>query len=337
MGWVKLDDGFFRNPKVLQITKDAKTLYLAALCYAGAQLTDGFIPQGAIAVLAADAGLSGAAAPKAARQLLDSGLWESRPGGYAIHDYLAYNQSADKVRANRESARERMGSVRSHRRSLAPPTTTTASTDPSPAVRANTAPRSPDVRPPDRDGDTDADAEQHPPSLDGGCGGRGAATAPLPPDHHPPDHHPGTNGADGADRRRAERTERSGRATRIPDDFAVTPDLRAWAHQRGAETGRTAADIDRLIDWETEKFRNFWRAKSRDNTKLDWDATWRTWFQKALEEHPSPRPIAPIPASPRRTVGSATSAATTASSISTSQDPKDWTGGIPLQRGGKPS
>jgi hypothetical protein len=38
---------------------------------------------------------------------------------------------------------------------------------------------------------------------------------------------------------------------------------------------------------ETEKFVNYWRAKSgRDATKLDWPATWRNWMLKAAERVP---------------------------------------------------
>lgn len=53
MAWVKLDDGFFRNPKVVSVGKDAKFLYVAALCYCGANITDGRIPAGALRLIAA--------------------------------------------------------------------------------------------------------------------------------------------------------------------------------------------------------------------------------------------------------------------------------------------
>ena len=54
------------------------------------------------------------------------------------------------------------------------------------------------------------------------------------------------------------------RGTRIPGDFTVTPELVAWARERVPGVNGRA---------ETEKFINYWRAKSgRDATKLDWDA-----------------------------------------------------------------
>lgn len=85
------------------------------------------------------------------------------------------------------------------------------------------------------------------------------------------------------------------RATRIPDDFKVTDDMVAWAREH----------VPRLIEAglgsrETEKFRNYWQAKSgRDATKHDWEATWRNWLLKADDDlargggrgpAPGPRP-----------------------------------------------
>jgi hypothetical protein len=70
------------------------------------------------------------------------------------------------------------------------------------------------------------------------------------------------------------------RATRIPDDFTVTPDMADWARQHvphliGAGLGSR----------ETDKFRNYWQAKSgRDATKHDWVATWRNWLLKADDD-----------------------------------------------------
>src|SRR5680860_207298 len=105
MGWVKLDDNFFRNPKVLEISGEAKLLYVAGICYSGSSLTDGFIPKNAVRSLAADADVS--ANSKRVKELLNAGLWEENPRGYGIHDYLDHNTSADDVRKKREQARHR--------------------------------------------------------------------------------------------------------------------------------------------------------------------------------------------------------------------------------------
>lgn len=68
------------------------------------------------------------------------------------------------------------------------------------------------------------------------------------------------------------------RATRIPDDFTVTPEMRAWAANK-------TPGVD--IDFETEQFVDFWRAKSgKDATKVDWVGTWRNWMRNAFKRLP---------------------------------------------------
>lgn len=74
------------------------------------------------------------------------------------------------------------------------------------------------------------------------------------------------------------------RGTRIPDEFLLTPEMRTWAE-------RKRPGIDPAL--ETEKFCNYWRAKSgRDAAKLDWRATWNNWILNARLD-----PSAPIPRS----------------------------------------
>ncbi len=63
------------------------------------------------------------------------------------------------------------------------------------------------------------------------------------------------------------------RASRIPDGFAITDDLRKWALERGM----AALDIER----QTEKFVNYWTAESGAKaSKLDWVAAWRVWVSR---------------------------------------------------------
>lgn len=59
------------------------------------------------------------------------------------------------------------------------------------------------------------------------------------------------------------------RATRIPENFAMTEEMRAWAAEK-------RPDLD--PDLSTEKFKNYWEAKSSGATKLDWVKTWRNWI-----------------------------------------------------------
>jgi hypothetical protein len=79
-----------------------------------------------------------------------------------------------------------------------------------------------------------------------------------------------------APRKRGIRTGSPARGTRIPDDFAVTAEMVAWAR---AET----PDVDGRF--ETGAFIDFWRGKTgKDATKHDWPATWRNWMRKAQKD-----------------------------------------------------
>lgn len=64
--------------------------------------------------------------------------------------------------------------------------------------------------------------------------------------------------------------------TRIPDIFRVTDPMAEWA-------ANDCPDVD--IPVETQKFVNYWKAKSgRDATKLDWQRTWQNWILKAQQD-----------------------------------------------------
>lgn len=69
------------------------------------------------------------------------------------------------------------------------------------------------------------------------------------------------------------------RGTRIPDDFAVSPEMVSWARDR-------VPHVDGRL--ETEKFINYWSSKSgRNATKLDWVKTWQNWMLTAAERVPA--------------------------------------------------
>lgn len=73
----------------------------------------------------------------------------------------------------------------------------------------------------------------------------------------------------------------SKRGTRIPDDFAATPEMVAWVRDRCP-----------LVDGrhETEKFVLYWQAKASGAVKLDWVKTWKTWMLNAADRLPTTRP-----------------------------------------------
>lgn len=67
------------------------------------------------------------------------------------------------------------------------------------------------------------------------------------------------------------------RGTRLPDDFTVTDEMRAWAAQK-------APGVD--VDAATEEFADYWRAVAgAKGVKLDWIATWRNDMRRKSERH----------------------------------------------------
>ena len=117
MNWVKIDNNFFSNPKVVGLSKDAKLVYLAGICYAGSSLSDGFIPQPVVTILSAQCQVR--RIQPVTKELVEMGLWLTtcchKQDGFQIHEYLDYNTSSAEVQAKRESARTRMADLRSNR------------------------------------------------------------------------------------------------------------------------------------------------------------------------------------------------------------------------------
>lgn len=75
------------------------------------------------------------------------------------------------------------------------------------------------------------------------------------------------------------RASRSARATRLPEDFRLTPERRAIAEVEKADPDREFAN-----------FTDHWRAASGAKArKNDWDATWRIWCRRAPDFKPRPR------------------------------------------------
>lgn len=96
MTWIKLDDGFPQNPKIVGLGDHSFRLYISALCYSGKYLTDGFIPQAIINQLGD------------ATELLEMGLWEETLGGIQVINYTEYQTPKAEVEKKREANRERV-------------------------------------------------------------------------------------------------------------------------------------------------------------------------------------------------------------------------------------
>lgn len=114
-GWVKLDEGFFLHPKALAAGRDARDLYLAALCWSNQQQTDGVVPAYALPMVASFAGVTDF--DQAASRLVEVGLWDNHIDGWAIHDFLTYQQSREQREAWLKRDRDRKQAARDARRS----------------------------------------------------------------------------------------------------------------------------------------------------------------------------------------------------------------------------
>jgi len=67
------------------------------------------------------------------------------------------------------------------------------------------------------------------------------------------------------------------RGARIPDDFTVTDEMKAWA----VEKGYTTLDLAAI----TAEFVDYWVAVAgQRGVKTDWVATWRNWIRRKAED-----------------------------------------------------
>lgn len=110
MTWIKLEDTFPTDPKILGLSDRGFRLYIAGLCYCARHLTDGHIPDAAIVSFACRR------RAEVVRELCSAGLWEEAPdGGWDVHNYLLYQRSKDQVETERDQAKQRKQKQRSRR------------------------------------------------------------------------------------------------------------------------------------------------------------------------------------------------------------------------------
>ena len=99
MPWFRIDDGFHSHPKVLATSLAARGLWATAGSWSSDHLTDGFVPDHALAPLGGT--------PELADELVTAGLWRRRKSGYQFHDWLDKNPSRKAVENERKNAAER--------------------------------------------------------------------------------------------------------------------------------------------------------------------------------------------------------------------------------------
>lgn len=107
MAWIRLDDQIAHHPKISHAGVSA-WLWVCCIGYAQKFLTDGFIADSLI-------GSISAGVPKPLthiKKLVKVGLLDRVDGGYKVHDYLEFNDSAVLVKQKREIDRNRKLSER---------------------------------------------------------------------------------------------------------------------------------------------------------------------------------------------------------------------------------
>lgn len=101
MQWVRLDTAFPTNPKILTLVEDrqfrAIALYVCSLAYAGAQGTDGFVPQSALPFLHGS--------KRDADKLVEVALWHPNIGGWEINGWSEFQPSTKETQERKSRAR----------------------------------------------------------------------------------------------------------------------------------------------------------------------------------------------------------------------------------------
>ncbi|GGN39636.1 hypothetical protein FHR83_006677 [Actinoplanes campanulatus] len=248
MTWFKVDDGLHSHRKAVRAGIPAMGLWVMAGSWCADNLSDGFIPDYMAARLDTNY-------EQNAECLVSAGLWvvagKDGDSGWQFHQWVDQQPTAESVLEKRAEAKERMQRVRASRKAnkeanamMNEPANTS---DGSPPVRANNERTSAEVRSaPTRPDPTTSSNEEV------------FGSPPAPDDDD-------LGGDD---------TTKKG--TRIPDNFAVTPEMVKWA-------GRKCPDIDGRT--ETEKFVRYWKTKpGKDALKLSWKRTWQNWMTSAQQQ-----------------------------------------------------
>lgn len=137
VAWVKIDDQFYDNSKVLAAGPHAVALHLAAMCWVGGQLSDGRIPRHVLPALTGKAQVPA----RTVDRLVTVGLWLSTDDGWEINDWLEWNPPAAQVRAERAAGKERAAKSRRTRGERAP-NVQPGCADPSPSPSVPSEPHS---------------------------------------------------------------------------------------------------------------------------------------------------------------------------------------------------
>ena len=278
MPWARLDDRFPSNRKIRLISDRAFRLYVSAICWSSENLTDGFVGETELRLVADIRG-----AKAAAEELVEAGLWvpstrvraavvsssrrgraanasssrrgrvevgdtpdDTKVAGWEIHDYHEYNPTAEQVKAERAAKSARQQRWREKKKGGAP--------DPQPPNNTRVVDASVDAsQDASRDGTGDAAPRARIPDP----------TRPVPEDVV--DVGGETAGSEAAGTKRPD-----GLAPIDTDGFRVTDGMRRWAHRDGY-----AALVD--IDHSTAQFVSHYR--STGTRRKSWPDAWQKWIR----------------------------------------------------------
>ena len=107
MTWGKVDDRLHSHSKARR-AREAMALWVLALSWCCAELTDGFVPSDMPELL-----IPGGDAM--ADKLVSVGLWERTDDGFRFHDWHEFQPSAASVKQARDAAKDRMQRIRKGR------------------------------------------------------------------------------------------------------------------------------------------------------------------------------------------------------------------------------
>jgi hypothetical protein len=96
----QVDPDFYDHPKAIGMSDAATALWVRAGSYSAAKTSDGFVADGALALLSQTP-------MEAARELCRRGLWKRVRGGYRFHQWESRNLTRARVEADKEADRLR--------------------------------------------------------------------------------------------------------------------------------------------------------------------------------------------------------------------------------------
>lgn len=114
MAWVKLDVGYLRSPKLVDLPPKVVLLHLGSILWTAEHLTDGWVPDHALILLSSQADLAPNRRRWAARLLTQRSLWDQGVGGWQVHDFVEWNRTSTReyVEQQRADWRERQARAR---------------------------------------------------------------------------------------------------------------------------------------------------------------------------------------------------------------------------------